>query len=223
MTQSWWNAPEFRDLSNAEISDALDALGLPGSVVGIGCVTGTHRILGPAFTVRFAPIDHAAPGTVGDFIEQVAPGQVIVLDNGGRQDCTVWGGILSQVASAQGVEGTVIHGVCRDSAEAVECHYPIFSRGVFMRTGKDRVQVEAIGAPVSLGDVRVNPGDLLSGDRDGLVVIPADRAREVLERACKIRDAEKAIIEQVRAGKTLTEARAQLGYHSLQSTNKSTK
>ena len=218
MSDNWWDAPEYRALSNAEISDALDALGLPGSALGIASVTGEHRVMGPAFTVRFAPIDQAQPGTVGDYIEAVAPGQVVVLDNGGRLDCTVWGGILSQVASAQGVAGTVIHGVCRDSSEAVECSYPIFSRGTFMRTGKDRVQVEAVGGSVSLGDVRVNPGDLISGDRDGVVVIPAERAREVMDRARQIHDAEKAILEQVRAGKTLTEARTQLGYHTLQST-----
>ena len=86
-----------------------------------------------------------------------------------------------------------------------------------MRTGKDRVQVEAVNSTVSLGDVRVNPGDLISGDRDGLVVIPAARAREVLERALKIHDAEKAIVAEVRAGKTLKQAREILGYHSLQS------
>src|SRR5690554_3117446 len=186
MSENWWDAPEYRALSNAEISDALDALGLPGSALGIASVTGEHRMMGPAFTVRFAPIDRASPGTVGDYIEAVAPGQVVVLDNGGRQDCTVWGGILSQVASAQGVAGTVIHGVCRDSSEAVECSYPIFSRGTFMRTGKDRVQVEAVGASVSLGDVRVNPGDFISGDRDGVVVIPAEKAREVMDRAREI-------------------------------------
>lgn len=220
METRWWDDQKYLKLSNAEISDALDSLGLPGSALGIGCVTGTHRILGPAFTVRFAPIDLSEPGTVGDFIDDVAAGAVIVLDNGGRLECTVWGGILSQIAKEKKIAGTVIHGVCRDSAEAVECQYPIFSRGVFMRTGKDRVQVEAVNGTVSLGDVRVNPGDLISGDRDGLVVIPADLAREVLERALKIHDAENAIVAEVRSGKTLKQAREALGYHSLQSNTK---
>ncbi|MGB3287647.1 MAG: RraA family protein [Burkholderiaceae bacterium] len=216
MEEAWWNTPAYAALANAEISDALDALGLPGSALGLSGVTGEHRIFGPAYTVRFAPIDDAKPGTVGDFIDDVAPGQVIALDNGGRTDCTVWGGILSQIAQAKGIAGTVINGVCRDSQEAVNCGYAIFSRGVFMRTGKDRVQVEAIGESISLGDVRVNAGDLISGDRDGVVVIPAARAREVLDRAIKIHEAEKAIVEQTKAGKTLAEARRQLAYHTLQ-------
>jgi 4-hydroxy-4-methyl-2-oxoglutarate aldolase len=216
MTTQWWQAPEYRELSNAEISDALDAMGLPGSAHGLAGVTGAQRIFGPAYTVRFAPVDILKPGTVGDFIDEVAPGHVIVLDNGGRTDCTVWGGILSRIARARGVAGTVINGVCRDSAEAVECDYAIYSRGVFMRTGKDRVQVEAIGAGVSLGDVRVNPGDFVSGDRDGIVVIPAARAREVLDRAVAIREAENAIVALTQSGKTLAQARQELGYHALQ-------
>ena len=216
MSDAWWLAPAYAALSNAEISDALDALGLPGSALGLSGVTGEHRVWGTAYTVRFAPIDDAQPGTVGDFIDDVLPGQVIVLDNGGRTDCTVWGGILSQIAQEKGIAGTVINGVCRDSQEAVDCGYPVFSRGVFMRTGKDRVQVEAIGGSVSLGDVRVNAGDLISGDRDGIVVIPATRAREVLDRAVKIHEAENAIIERVKAGKTLAEARRELAYHALQ-------
>jgi len=211
-----WNDPKYQNLSNAEISDALDFFGLPGSSPGLSCVTGEHRIFGPAFTVRFAPADPQAIGTVGDYIDDVQPGQVVVLDNEGRSDCTVWGGILSQVAQARNIAGTVINGVCRDSEEAVQCGYPIFSRGVFMRTGKDRVQVEAVGGSVSLGEVRVNPGDIVVGDRDGIVVIPAARADEVLERALKTHQTEKEIVQAVRAGATLKEAREKLGYHLLQ-------
>lgn len=221
MKEMWWDNEVYRSVSNAEISDALDSLGLPGSALGITCVTGGQRILGCAFTVRFGPIDHGQPGTVGDFIDDVLPGQVIVLDNGGRTDCTVWGGILSQIAKNKQISGTVINGVCRDLAEAIECAYPIFSRGAFMRTGKDRVQVEAIGRSVSLGDVRVAAGDLISGDRDGVVVVPAACAREVMDQAVKIHSAEKAIVDRVKSGLTLTEARKQLGYHELQR-NKST-
>ncbi|WP_353151559.1 RraA family protein [Pollutimonas bauzanensis] len=213
---SHWADPKYQVLSNAEISDALDYFGLPGSAHGLSVVTGAHRIMGPAFTVRFAPVDPGAVGTVGDFIDDVQEGDVIVLDNSGRTDCTVWGGILSQIAKARGIAGTVINGVCRDSDEAVECAYPIFSRGVFMRTGKDRVQVEAVGASVSLGEVRVNRGDIVVGDRDGIVVIPLARVTEVLERALQTHLVEKDILKAVIDGSTLKAAREKLGYHTLQ-------
>ncbi|TKR56827.1 RraA family protein [Allopusillimonas ginsengisoli] len=211
-----WKDPKYQVLSNAEISDALDFLGLPGTAHGLSAVTGAHRIVGSAFTVRFAPVDIGAVGTVGDFIDDVREGDVIVLDNGGRTDCTVWGGILSQIAKYKNIAGTVIHGVCRDLEEAVECSYPIFSRGVFMRTGKDRVQVESVGTSVSLGEVRVNSGDIVVGDHDGIVVIPRARAEEVFERALTTHFAEKEILKAVMTGSTLKAAREELGYHTLQ-------
>ena len=66
-----------------------------------------------------------------------------MLDNGGRENATVWGDILTWVAHARGIAGTVIDGACRDTHLSRELGYPIFSRSYSMRTGKDRVQVEA--------------------------------------------------------------------------------
>lgn len=214
-TQSDW-FQQARSLSTAEVSDALDALGLPGSVLGIGPVAGPARLFGLAFTVRFAPIDRFAPGTVGDFIDTLTPGTVAVLDNGGRLDCTVWGGILSRLAAHKGLGGTVIHGVCRDTAEADEAGYPLYANGRFMRTGKDRVQVEAYQQPVMLGDVRVCPGDLLVGDADGIVVVPALRMQEVLTKALQTRSVEDQILQAALAGLPLDEARKKFRYHTLQ-------
>ena len=189
---------------------------LPGSAFGIHSVAGPAKLFGLAFTVRFAPIDRAAPGTVGDFIDTLQPGAVAVLDNGGRLDCTVWGGILSQLAAHKGLAGTVVHGVCRDTAEADAAGYPLYANGRFMRTGKDRVQVEAYEQPVSLGDVRVCPGDLIVGDADGIVVVPRARLQEVLEKALATRVIEQQILATALGGVPLVEARKQFKYHSLQ-------
>jgi len=216
VTQAFSINEAFRGLATAEISDALDFFHLPGSALGIGCVAGRPRVLGPAYTVRFAPVDTAEKGTVGDFIDDVPAGAVVVLDNGGRLDCTVWGGILSRLASQRGVAGTVINGVCRDTAEADACGYPLYSRGRFMRTGKDRVQVEALQVPVSLGDVRVCPGDILMADQDGVVVVPAARASQVFEQALATSKTEAAILADVLAGARLSDARRTHGYHTLQ-------
>jgi regulator of RNase E activity RraA len=204
------------ELSTAEISDALDALRLPGSALGIGHVAGRARLFGPAFTVRYAPVDVAHPGTVGDYLDDTPAGSVVVLDNAGRADCTVWGGILSQLAAHRGIAGTVVNGVCRDTAEAEQVGYALYACGRFMRTGKDRVQVEAVGAPVSLGDVRVEAGDFIVGDEDGIVVVPRGRATEVFERALLLRAAEQRIVEATLGGASLKEARRQAAYHTLQ-------
>ncbi|WP_366919833.1 RraA family protein [Achromobacter insolitus] len=214
------NEPEWlrlaRGLSTAEVSDALDYYELPGSALGIRPVAGPARIFGLAYTVRFAPIDQAQPGTVGDFIDRLQPGTVAVLDNGGRMDCTVWGGILSRLAAHKHIAGTVVHGVCRDTAEADEAGYPLYARGAFMRTGKDRVQVQAYEEAVTLGDVRVSPGDLLIGDADGLVVVPRERMQQVLSKALETRTLEGRILEAALNGMPLAEARRQFGYHTLQ-------
>lgn len=207
---------QARSLSAAEVSDALDAFNLPGSVLGIQSVAGPAKLFGLAFTVRFAPIDPLQPGTVGDFIDTLSPGTVVVLDNGGRLDCTVWGGILSHLASHKGIAGTVIHGVCRDTEEADAVGYPLYANGKFMRTGKDRVQVEGYEQPVMLGDVRVVPGDLIVGDADGVVVVPRLRMQEVLTKALKTREIEQQILAAAISGEPLNEARKRFNYHTLQ-------
>ena len=160
---------QARGLSSAEVSDALDYFGLPGSAPGIAPVAGPRRLFGPAFTVRFAPVDSQSPGTVGDYLDEIPSGAIAVLDNAGRNDCTVWGGIMSRLAAHRGVAGTLIDGVCRDTAEADAAGYSLFARGRFMRTGKDRVQVDAVGMHVSLSGVRVAPGDIVVADQDGVV------------------------------------------------------
>lgn len=207
---------QSQSLSTAEVSDALDFFGLPGSALGIKPVAGPAKLFGFAFTVRFAPIDRFKPGTVGDFIDRLTPGTVAVLDNGGRHDCTVWGGIMSQLAAHKRIGGTVVHGVCRDTAEADTAGYPLYACGKFMRTGKDRVQVEAYEAPVQLGDVRVCPGDLVIGDNDGVVVVPHQRMQEVLVKALETRAIEAQILEAAMTGMHLSEARKKYGYHTLQ-------
>ena len=207
---------QAKTLSTAEISDALDAFDLPGSVLGIQSVAGPEKLFGFAFTIRFAPIDRDQPGTVGDFIDTLTPGTVVVLDNGGRLDCTVWGGILSRLAAHKGMGGTVVHGVCRDTSEAVEAGYPLYANGKFMRTGKDRVQVEAFEQPVKLGDVRVVPGDLIVGDADGIVVVAQSRIQDVLTKALQTREIEEKILAAALNGMALSAARQQFNYHTLQ-------
>jgi regulator of RNase E activity RraA len=154
---------------------------------------------------------------VGDYIDDVPEGSVVVLDNRGREDATVWGDILTEIAHRRGLAGTVINGICRDVALCRELGYPVFSRGHWMRTGKDRVQVEATNVTVDLGGARVRPGDLLRGDADGVVAIPSEHEEAVLSAAEAIAQAEERIREAVRGGQRLDEARRALNYHRLQS------
>ena len=86
----------FEGLDTPGVSDALDKLGLPGQCFGVAPLDNYSKVIvGPAFTVQYVTAS-APPGTVGDFIDDVAPGDVVVIDNGGRTDCTVWGDIMTQ-------------------------------------------------------------------------------------------------------------------------------
>lgn len=206
---------DLSHLSTSTISDALDRLGIAGQVAGIVPLDRSFRIAGRAFTGLYQPVD-VNGGTVGNYIDDVEPGSVIVLDNSGRVDATVWGDILTFVAHRRGVAGTVIDGVSRDSDRSLELGYPLFTRLTWMRTGKDRVQMVGTQVPVSAGGVRVRPGDIIIGDGDGVVVVPAERATEVLDVANGIERAEDEIREIVRNGARLDEARNKANYFRLQ-------
>ncbi|OZC55514.1 diguanylate cyclase [Rhodococcus sp. 06-621-2] len=205
-------------LPTASISDALDALGERGSLHGIGPLdTGSlTRTVGPAYTVRYEPITDE-PGTVGDFLDDVPTGSVIVIDNQGRTDCTVWGGIMTQSASALGIAGTVINGTCRDTAVTLEAQYPMWSAARFMRTGKDRVRLVEVQGSIVIDGVTIEPGDIVVADSDGVLVVAAAIAEGVLARAAEIEQTESNIVAAVRGGGTLRQARQRFSYHTLQS------
>ena len=216
MANSDPNLERAARLDTTALSDAMDRLGISGQCLGIKPLDHGFRMTGRAYTILYGPAGKP-PGTVGDYIDDVPPGGVVVLDNGGRENATVWGDILTWVAHTRGVAGTVIDGACRDTALSLQLDYPIYSRSYSMRTGKDRVQVEGTNVPVNIGDARVDPGDILRGDSDGVVVIPRAHEEEILKAAEEIDAVEDQIRRAVKEGKTLTEARKQHGYHQLQS------
>ena len=202
-------------LDTTSLSDALDRLGIAGQCLGIKPLDHSFRLTGRAFTILYGP--SATPsGTVGDYIDDLEPDTVVVLDNGGRENATVWGDILTTVAHTRGVAGTVIDGACRDTHLSRTLGYPIFSRSYSMRTGKDRVQVEATKCTVNIGDARVDAGDILRGDSDGVIVIPKVHENDVLRVAEEIDSVEGQILKAVREGSRLVDARKQFGYHNLQ-------
>ncbi|MGY0064023.1 RraA family protein [Streptomyces sp. LZ34] len=206
----------LRALPTAAISDALDRIGVEGALHGLSPLSNDFRAVGPAFTVRYAPVDGTARGTVGDFLDDVPPGAVVVIDNAGRTDVTVWGGIMTEVAAHRGIAGTVINGVCRDVSASLAQHYPLFSRGRFMRTGKDRVSLVAVGEPVAVSGIEIRPSTLICADADGVVAVPAAEAERVTVTAERIERVEADIVGAARAGGALREAREKFGYHRLQ-------
>jgi regulator of RNase E activity RraA len=206
-------------LDTATLSDGLDRLGIVGQCWRISGRDPGFRMAGRAYTMLCGPAS-TPPGTVGDYIDDVPPGHVVVIDNGGREDATIWGDILTEIAHRRGIAGTLIDGISRDVALCRELGYPVFSRGHWMRTGKDRVQVEQRDCVVTIGGVRVAPGDIVRGDADGVIVIPHEHEGQVLDAAEAIQSAEDSIRAACRSGARLDEARAQFKYHQLQTRQK---
>jgi len=206
----------FAGLDTPGVSDAMDKLGIAGQCLGIAPLDNYRgTVVGPAFTVQYVPAS-TPPGSVGDFIEDVLPGDVVVIANAGRSDCTVWGDIMTQYAGSRGIAATVIDGVCRDVSKALGDGYPLFTKGRYMRTGKDRVEVLAVNQPVAISGARVCARDIVVADANGVLVVPRARAEEVALTARQIEAVEARIRAQIEAGRTLRQARESLGYHTLQ-------
>ncbi|HWQ78431.1 MAG TPA: RraA family protein [Anaerovoracaceae bacterium] len=206
---------KLKELDVCCVSDAMDRLGIPCGLEGIKAVVSGSVICGRAFTVHYIPCG-TVKGTVGDFLDDVKPGEVVVIDNAGRANFTVWGDLMSISASKRGLGGTVIDGVCRDIPMIKKLNYNIFTKGHYMVTGKDRVEVDAVNVPVSISGVQVKPGDIILGDDTGVICIPSEKAERALAVALEIAEKEAKIEEGLASGLSLREARAAVNYHSLQ-------
>jgi regulator of RNase E activity RraA len=209
---------EFRDrllrLDTAAISDAMDSIGVGRALFGILPRVAGGIMAGPAFTVQYQPLPPSRKGfqNAANYIDDVPAGSVVVVSNDGNTSCTNWGDILTNKAVSRGVAGTVINGSARD-IETVRAHrYPLYSRGVFMVSGKNRVELKATNVRVYFDEVPVDPGDWIFGDDNGVVVIPADRLEEVITRAEAITQTEASIVASISAGESLAAARDRFGY-----------
>lgn len=212
---------KLKRLSTATISDALDMSGINGGCELIRPLAPGMSLVGPAYTVEFQPVGEGEKAPAGEFIDEVEAGSVIVIANGGRTYCTVWGDLLALTAQQRGVAGTVIDGCCRDATGIIEMNYPLFSVSAYMKSGKNRVKLTGKQVPVRIGETTVKPGDIVCADDSGVVVIPAERLDETLTTALRIEEMEREIIEDLKAGVPLREARARRNYNdwALQSKN----
>ncbi|NKB50248.1 MAG: 4-hydroxy-4-methyl-2-oxoglutarate aldolase [Alphaproteobacteria bacterium] len=160
-------------------------------------------VCGPAFTVRGAPGDNL---WLHHALDQARPGDVLVVNVGGHYEAGYWGEVMTVSAQARGLAGLVINGCVRDGQAMVDLGFPVFARGTCMRgTEKDHNFKGDLAQPLPMGDVLVNPGDLVIGDGDGVVVIPREQVGDAIA-ASNARDArEVEMMEVLRTGKTTVE------------------
>ena len=205
---------QLSELDSAEISDALDSLGIEGVLLGIKPLVLGKKIIGPVFTVKYLPFKQKPDEfkNAGNYIDTVPSGSVILIDNNGSQECTNWGDILTRVALQRGIKGTVIHGSCRDVDLIRELDYSIFSSGITMRSGKNRVYKSDEQCELKIGLVTIKPGDTLFADDSGALIIPQQHLDEVIKRAKIIKSTEEKIIQAISEGSSLKQSRAKYHY-----------
>ena len=134
------------------------------------------------------------------------PGDIIVVANGGRTDVSSWGGIVSVGAAMRSIRGVITDGACRDMGQVRELGFPVFARAQVPASARGRLRQKSAGEPILVGDVTVRPGDVVMADEDGVVVVPRERATEVLDAAQRLAKRETAIEAEVRAGVPLPQA-----------------
>jgi len=133
------------------------------------------------------------------------PGE-IYLASGGDMRCAYWGEILTATAKHRGATGAVINGFHRDTPMVLEQNWPVFSRGRFAQDSGVRTKVADYRCPIEIGGVWVEPGDLVFGDLDGVIVIPARHEAEVIDKALAKARGEKTVRKEIEAGMSSTDA-----------------
>lgn len=165
---------QLRDLGAATVYEAQGAKGALDS--GMKPIDPTTRLAGPALTVDCRPADNLM---LHYAVQKARPGDVLVVDAKGFMEAGPWGDVLTLQAMKLGIAGLVIHGCVRDANLIIELGFPVFCRGLSIK-GTAKNQPGKVNTPITVGDVVINPGDIIVGDRDGLVVVAQSDVEEVI-------------------------------------------
>ena len=189
----------FDGLTTAHVADACIRAGVPVRTVSLTPVAG-GRVAG-----RALPAQHL--GSVDVFLEafeSAEDGDVLVVDNGGRRDEACVGDLVALEAAAAGIAGLVVWGLHRDTVDITTIGLPVFSLGA-LPTGPLRLDPQPADAlsRATIGEWTVTRDDVVLGDEDGVVFVPADRVDEIFDLAETIRDTEHAQADAIRSGRSL--------------------
>jgi 4-hydroxy-4-methyl-2-oxoglutarate aldolase len=192
------------------VGDVLDALGewhrfLPQP---IGPMREEMKVAGRAMPVVMIDVYgvQAKPfGKLTEALDQLEPGE-IYLASGGEMRCAYWGEILTATAKKRGALGAVINGFHRDTPKVLEQNWPVFSRGRFAQDSGVRTQVVDYRCAIEIEQVWVEPGDLIFGDLDGVVVVPRRLEVEVIEKSLAKAREEKLVRKEIEGGMSSTDA-----------------
>jgi regulator of RNase E activity RraA len=204
-----------QELYTPVVGDVLDGLGfyhcfLPQPIQPL---LPEMKLIGRAMPVLM--VDVYGPqeppfGKLTEALDQLEPGE-IYLATGGAMRCAYWGEILTATARARGAAGAVVNGWHRDTAQVLEQQWPVFSRGRYAQDAGVRAKVIDYRCPLEVDSVRIEPGDLVFGDLDGVLVIPRAHEAEVIEKSLAKARGEKLVRKEIEAGMPSTEAFAKYG------------
>lgn len=208
----------FEKLSTTNVSDAEDALGVKGATYGIRPMREAWgKVVGRAVTVKMAAAgevknEHHLGMTA---ISLAEPGDIIIIDNGGRLDTSCWGGILANSAKAKGVGAVIVDGATRDLDDCIEINFPVYARGTVVWTARGRIMEQSTNEMISFGGVQVRPGDVVMGDRSGVVIVPWSRVDEVLAKAEELYEKEEAMVREILSSGDVLGVDSKFGYEKM--------
>jgi len=190
------------------VCDVLNKLGIDGFMRGLTLqspLPESGKIVAPAITVQFRKtLINRVQWEVHEGIDQ-GRGHIMVIDsdyaNGGEG--SVFGGLMSTGAKVNGLLGTVVDGTCRDIAEVRKIGYPIYARGIEPLTAVCRLMPTGLNVTITCAGVRVQPGDIIFGDLDGVICIPRDALSKVVEMGEQLFNTENTFEQDIKAGKPL--------------------
>ena len=204
----------FRNIPTSTISDVLDARGINGIINGLRALVPAVRIAGAAFTIKSIAGERGSYSMLdfpsGELIESMEQDDILVCDLGGQQVSTM-GGLGSLAMKLRGVAGTVVDGGVRDVEYIISEGFPTYTRHTCATSGNTRVKILGSNIPVEIGGVRVCPGDIVVADDTAVAVVPAGKAKEVLQECQRIEALEAQFVEELKRGGTFLEISQKLG------------
>lgn len=200
------------EIPTTSLSDALDETSIVGFMdCGIKPIIPGKKIVGPAVTIKDVITEKTeAPILALKAIDSAQKGDVIVRSIEDAAEATsknigLWGGLMATASKHKGIEGAVLDGGVRDVSEVRTIQFQIFAQSVVPSTSVRRTKVEAINVPITCGGRRVNPGDVIAGDEDGVVIIPQKYLSQIIKRASEMDKIESLEMEELKRGTSFIE------------------
>jgi 4-hydroxy-4-methyl-2-oxoglutarate aldolase len=211
-------------LFTAVVGDILDQMGFarqflpapirplsPASVIAGRAMPVLEADLAPDGSLAQAPhLDQKRFGLMLEALDDLKPGEIYVA-TGASLAYALWGGLMSTRAQHLGAAGAVLDGYVRDATEIEALGFPVFSRGLYAQDQGPRGKVVDFRQPIAIEGVAIAPGDLLFGDREGVLVIPRVAEEEAIRRALEKASTESEVATAIRSGMSAVEAFASFG------------